>query len=112
MSTVARVVNGQAIIRTSYDKIFAPSVVELGVKHNSYYEEQAEEEGVTPDFYLNNPLLSREVEGEGSPRIFWTRSLFLDKNRYIFVGDAGSILYSEQFYSRYILPTYNFIGKY
>lgn len=112
VSTVARVVNGQASILTSYDKIFAPSVVELGAKHNSYSEAQAGGEGVTPDFYLNNPLLSREVEGEGYPRIFWTRSLARDRARYMFVGDAGDILYGKQTSSYYVLPTYNFIGKY
>ena len=112
VSTVTRVVNGQASILTSYDKIFAPSVVELGAKHNSYSEAQAGGEGVTPNFYLNNPLLSRETEGEGYPRIFWTRSLALDRAGCMFVGDAGDILYGKQTSSYYVLPTYNFIGKY
>lgn len=110
--TVARTLNGQTSVLTVYDKIFAPSVVELGAKHNSYSEAQAGGEGVTPNFYLNNPLLSREIEGEGYPRTFWTRSLALDRAGYIFVGDAGDILYGKQTSPYYVLPTYNFIGKY
>lgn len=96
-----------------YDKLFPPSLEEIG-SHPSYYTQaQREAEGPTPSYYTEKRDFRRFVLGETTPARWWSRSVYTSNTVYrIIMDETGSPDILKNSKLAKILVQFNFIGKY
>lgn len=96
-----------------YDKLFPPSLEEIG-SHPSYYiPAQREAEGPTPSYYTEKRDLRRFVLGETTPARWWSRSVYASNTVYrIIMDETGGPDILKNSKLAKILVQFNFIGKY
>lgn len=98
---------------TVYDKLFPPSLEEIGSHPSFYIPAQRETEGPTPSYYTEKRDLRRYVLGETTPVRWWSRSVYTSNLVYqIIVDETGTpdILRKSKLCN--ILVQFDFIGKY
>ena len=95
-----------------YDKLFAPAMVEMGLKYSNYTAKQEEVEGPTPTLYDRYHDSTRKTRGGITAR-YWTRSAMLANTTYRLIVNYDGLGYISGLHNKnYVLAQFNFIGKY
>lgn len=98
-----------------YDKLFAPSITQIGVTNSAYKSTaQSAVEGPVFTAYIgssNAKRLKQDIGTLSTARDYWTRSYYPSNSfAFSFITDSGTPNNFDSFFSYYIVAACNFIG--